>query len=108
MKTFSEYQDATSRTFPKEPSKALAALGIAGEAGEIVEMIKKDLFHGRPLDSENLKKEVGDVLWYLAYVSKLHGFTLEDAATTNIEKLRKRYPNGFSVDAAAARADEKR
>ena len=71
------------------------ALGLAGEVGEVVELIKKDRYHGLPLDADKLRSEVGDVLWYLTDLCAQAGFTLADAAQANVDKLRKRYPNGF-------------
>lgn len=71
------------------------ALGIAGEAGEVVELIKKDRFQGQPLDRAKLKKELGDLLWYLTSMAANNGMTLTEIATENDAKLRERYPNGF-------------
>jgi len=71
------------------------ALGLAGETGEVVELIKKARFHGLPLDADRLKSEIGDVLWYLTDLCAQAGFALADAAQANVAKLRARYPNGF-------------
>lgn len=72
-------------------------LGLAGEVGEIVEIIKKARFHARPLDLDLLKNEIGDVLWYLTDLCAQSGFTLADAAQANTTKLRARYPDGFKL-----------
>lgn len=95
-------------TLPRGSAGALSlgALGVAGEAGEVADLIKKHLFHDKPLDDAALLRELGDVLWYLSYLAQATGHTLEEVALANVEKLRKRYPNGFSPEAAAARADE--
>jgi NTP pyrophosphatase (non-canonical NTP hydrolase) len=82
------------------------ALGLAGEAGEVADLLKKVHGHGKPLDREQVKKELGDVLWYVANLADAHGFTLSEVAVTNVTKLRARYPRGFTVAAAAAKADE--
>lgn len=78
-----------------------AALGLPGEVGEIVEHLKKWFYHGKELDREYLLKELGDVLWYVNFMATTLGFTLEEVARANEEKLNKRYPNGFSVEEAA-------
>lgn len=80
--------------------------GIAGEAGEVCDLIKKVHGHGTPFDGEKLKKELGDVLWYVAALADAHGFTLADVAEANAAKLRARHPNGFTVATANAKADE--
>ena len=81
-------------------------LGLAGEVGEFVELVKHDAFHGRPMDLDAAKKELGDILWYLATTAHALGFALDDVAITNVDKLRKRYPDGYTHGASAARADE--
>lgn len=81
------------------------ALGLAGEAGETVEMVKKHVFHGKPLDREKLKKELGDVLWYVSQLAAATNLTLDEIGETNIEKLKERYPEGYSHAASATRAD---
>ena len=80
---------------------ALGALGLSGEAGEFAELVKKHLFHGKPLDRERAISELGDVLWYLMYCADAVDSSLEEVAEKNCQKLRARYPNGFSVEAAS-------
>lgn len=110
---FDAYQKAASRTLPvdTDPAKGktlnVGALGLAGETGEVVELVKKHLFHDQPLDKEKVKKELGDVLWYLAATATGAGLKLAEVAEANVEKLRKRYPEGFSPEASVAKADEK-
>ncbi len=105
---FAEYQQLASRTSRHDRSLHLrlsnAALGLAGEAGEAVELMKKHLHHDHPLDSARLKKELGDVLWYLSELCTLAGIELDDVASTNIAKLRARYPEGFEVARSVDRA----
>lgn len=84
----------------------LGALGLAGEAGEVADLLKKHVHHHKPLDRGALVKELGDVLWYLAFLCEANGITLEEVASANAEKLRARYPDGFTTTAANARADE--
>jgi NTP pyrophosphatase (non-canonical NTP hydrolase) len=86
---------------------SVAGLGIAGEAGEVADLLKKHLGHGHELDREKLKKELGDVLWYTARIAMHFGFGLEDVARANVAKLRQRYPAGFSTEASKRRVDVK-
>jgi NTP pyrophosphatase (non-canonical NTP hydrolase) len=82
------------------------ALGLSEETGEVLGLLKKSGWHGRELDRDALRKELGDVLWYVAALAHGHGFSLSEIATANIEKLRKRYPDGFSVERSLNRGDE--
>ena len=82
------------------------ALGLSEETGEVLGLLKKSGWHGRELDRAALRKELGDVMWYVAALAHGHGFTLSEIATANIEKLRKRYPDGFSVERSLNRGDE--
>lgn len=104
--TLAEYQYAALRTAHNDQSSqelAIRALGLAGESGEVVELIKKYLGHGHDFDREKLGKELGDVLWYVATLADACGLQLEDIAQKNIEKLKQRYPDGFSHDASRNR-----
>ena len=73
----------------------LTALGIAGESGEIVDTIKKVLYHLHELNVPDLCKELGDLLWYMTLLGDTLGLTLNDIMQANVDKLHKRYPNGF-------------
>ena len=73
----------------------MGALGLAGEAGEVVELVKKHLFHGAELPVERLQEELGDVLFYLALLTGVTGNTLKGIAFANIWKLRQRWPDHF-------------
>jgi NTP pyrophosphatase (non-canonical NTP hydrolase) len=104
------YQSLAARTRnPALDQHALlldAAAGLAEEAGEILGTIRKHLFQGRPLDREAVTRELGDALWCLSAVATSLEVSLGDVAHTNVDKLRRRYPDGFTPDAAAARRDE--
>jgi NTP pyrophosphatase (non-canonical NTP hydrolase) len=97
--SFDFYENETERTAAGGPSAemtvAILALGLCGEAGEVSELVKKSLGHGVPFEKEKLKKELGDVLWYLTRLGALHNIHLTDIAKANVEKLRARYPDGF-------------
>lgn len=97
-----EYQQLAARTLGRdrthEQQLANAALGLTGESGEVAEVIKKHLFHATPLDQDALAKELGDCLWYIGAFATVLGLSLDDIAQRNIDKLRKRYPEGFDTE----------
>ena len=82
-----------------------SAMGLCGEAGEFIDSIKKWYAHGHELDREHLIKELGDVAWYLAEAAEALDITLEEVLEKNIDKLRKRYPEGFSEENSKNRKD---
>lgn len=81
-------------------------LGIAGEAGEVADILKKTLHHGHQMNREAMKKELGDVLWYLQAIADRYGLTLSEVAEANVQKLLERYPEGFSSERSINRAQE--
>ena len=83
-----------------------ACLGMAGEVGETVDIIKKWIFHEKALDREHLKREIGDVLWYIADICYSFNFDLDEVMQMNIDKHWKRYPNGFNVYDANHRSSD--
>lgn len=98
-----EYQQLALRTesheFICDNSRLLQGLvGLNDEAGEALGILKKNMFHGHWFDREHLAKELGDVAWYLALSADAIGYKLEDILEINIDKLKKRYPEGFEVD----------
>lgn len=72
-------------------------LGLAGESGEVLDLVKKSTFHEKELDIEHFKKEIGDVMWYVAMICESAGFSLDDVMQTNVDKLMARYPDGFDT-----------
>jgi len=104
----SEYQAATARTDNRdilpEHQMNMHVLGLVGEVGELVEAHKKHLYHGHSFDFAALRKEMGDILWYLARLADDHGFNLDDVAEENLAKLKARYPDGFSHEASRNRS----
>lgn len=107
---FNAYQALAERTMnpslDRQQRLANTALGLAGEAGETADLIKKHLFHGHPLDEAKLKAELGDILWYLATMANTLGVSLEEVADGNIAKLKARYPEGFDRVRSLDRGDE--
>ena len=106
---FDEYQQLAARTLGRdrthEQQLANAALGLTGEAGEVADVIKKHLFHATPLNQDALAKELGDCLWYIGAFATVLGLSLDDIAQRNIDKLRKRYPDGFDTERSRNRTE---
>lgn len=82
-----------------------ACLGLSGEVGEFNDTIKKWVFHEKELDIEHLKKECGDILWYVAMMCHSFNWNMEEIMETNIEKLKSRYPDGFDINLANHRKE---
>ena len=76
----------------------LACLGLSGEVGEFNDMIKKWIFHEKDLDEEHLKKELGDIMWYIAMMCHAFRWNLDEIMEMNINKLKARYPEGFDTN----------
>lgn len=105
---FNEYQKAALRTANKLGGGELlmnAALGICGEGGEVADMVKKAAFQGHKLNVSHVAKELGDVLWYLAIGAHAIGIDFEEIARMNVEKLKKRYPDGFESELSIHRKE---
>lgn len=108
---FKDYQQAAMDFLDPElrmdwpKAMDLGALGISGESGEITDAWKKVAYHHHPMDKEHFKRELGDVLWYIALISETLGFTIEDVAETNINKLKTRYPNGWDPNCSIHRSN---
>jgi NTP pyrophosphatase (non-canonical NTP hydrolase) len=83
-----------------------AAFGISGEAGEILDAVKKSFIYNKPLDKENMKEEIGDCLWYIALACRTLNVSFEEIMKSNIDKLTKRYPEKYTDAHAIARADK--
>ena len=111
------YQKKAARTLISKPDFAISdeqvmiswnAIGIAGEAGEVLELIKKGIYHQQGIDIEKLKKELGDLIWYIAGLSTTLGIQLEDVLKGNLHKLEIRYPQGYTAEDSRKRVDIKR
>ncbi len=106
MNDLDMYQANALRT-AGDDSLAVATLGLVGEAGEVADIVKKHLGHGHHLDNEAMAHELGDVLWYIAVMAANLGYTMSDVARMNIDKLKLRYPQGFSTERSINRGTEK-
>ena len=80
-------------------------MGLCGEAGECIDVVKKMMFQQHELDTDKLIEELGDVLWYCAELASGLGISLEDVALINVEKLKKRYPEGFDAERSRNREE---
>ena len=100
--TPNEYQKLAMTTLNPEltPRDVLinGVMGLCGESGEAIDIVKKHLHQGHPLDREALIKELGDIAWYLAETAYALDIPLEEILQGNIEKLENRYPEGFSSE----------
>ena len=109
--TINEFQKLAMTTLNKELSNEQALLngcmGLCGESGEVIDLLKKHLSQGHDLNKEKMIEEIGDVAWYIAEIAYALNVDLETVLTKNIEKLKKRYPEGFSVEKSLNRENEK-
>ena len=106
---FQEYQRQAMRTanktLPADEKLLNAVMGMCGEAGEAIDLLKKHRAQGAALDIDRLVKEVGDCLWYIAEFAEASGVSLAEIAQRNIAKLKARYPEGFDAVRSNNRAE---
>ena len=104
-----KYQELAMRTNRpetiQEEDLINGCLGLSGETGEVCDIIKKYLFQGHELEKERIADELGDVLWYIALTAKGIGYSLNHIMEYNIDKLKKRYPDGFEEERSINRAE---
>ena len=108
--TANEYQQLALRTESHKmkcdnPRLVQGLMGLCSESGEALDILKKNMFHEHWLDKIHLAKELGDVAWYLAVSADALGYKLEEIFQMNVEKLQKRYPEGFDPELSKHRAD---
>lgn len=99
--TGTEYQQKAMRTASEKSKMDLlknGVMGLCGEAGECIDVVKKYLYQGHKLDKLKLKDELGDVLWYAAIICEALSITLDDVMGHNVKKLLLRYPDGFEAE----------
>ena len=99
--TINEYQQLAMRTLnpalDKKDVLINGVMGLCGESGEAIDLVKKHLHQGHALDREGIIKELGDIAWYLAETAYALDVDLETVLQGNIDKLRRRYPEGFET-----------
>lgn len=99
--TVNEYQTlamaSLNRDLNQKDILINAVMGLCGESGEAIDIVKKHLFQGHELDNGKLMKELGDIAWYLAEVATALDVPLEEIFQGNLDKLKKRYPEGFDA-----------
>ena len=107
--TGNEYQRLAMATLNPALSKQdvliNGVMGLCGESGEAIDIVKKHLAQGHELDREKLAKELSDVAWYLAETAYAIGYDLESILRMNIDKLKQRYPEGFSIQKSIERSE---
>ena len=107
--TGNEYQRLAMATLNPALSKQdvliNGVMGLCGESGEAIDIVKKHLHQGHDLDNEKLIKELGDIAWYLAEVAYALNVKLDDVFQQNIEKLKARYPMGFDTERSINREE---
>ena len=105
--TINEYQELAMTTLNPDLSKREvlinSVMGLCGEAGEAIDIVKKWMAQGHALDRAHLVKELGDIAWYLAEAATALDISLEEILQANIDKLKKRYPEGFDVQRSTMR-----
>lgn len=108
--TINEYQKLAMTTLNPELDKKdvliNSVMGLCGESGEAIDIVKKWLAQGHELDKEHLAKELGDIAWYLAEAATALDLPLEDVLQANIDKLKKRYPQGFDTKKSLERSSQ--
>ena len=104
-----EYQKAAMATLnpalDKKDVLINSVMGLCGESGEAIDIVKKWLMQGQELDKEHLVRELGDVAWYLAEAATALDIPLEAVFQGNLDKLRQRFPNGFDTGASVNRKE---
>ena len=103
----SEYQKRAMTTLnpalEKKDVLINSVMGLCGESGEAIDIVKKWLAQGHALDREHLAKELGDIAWYLAEAATALDLSLEEVFQANLDKLKKRYPDGFDAKKSMTR-----
>ena len=105
--TANDYQRAAMRTAGDDRGSYLlnGVMGLCGEAGEVIDLVKKHLHQGHDLDHVKVVEELGDVLWYCALIAEAVGATLSEVMLINEKKLEERYPEGFSKERSIHREE---
>ncbi len=107
-RTYADFVRGLLKQMPTEPDNLMhAAAGISGEAGELLDAVKKTWAYGKPIDMANVREELGDIMFYVTSMMNLLGLDEEEIIWENVAKLEARYPGlMYSDKAAIARADK--
>lgn len=101
---YAKYAEMTlAKLTSKKDDDLHMIMGIATEAGELMDVYKKNHAYGKDIDIYNVREEIGDLMWYIINLCNLHGWDITDIMRTNIRKLRERYPNKFNQEDALNR-----
>ena len=101
-----KYQIESTRTMKFDDDVVLhCCMGMAGETGEVIDLIKKSVFYKKELDKDKVLEELGDVMFYIVNLATSLNISMSDVLQHNIDKLKKRYPHGFSEEDAIRRVD---
>lgn len=99
-------EDIVAQFTPERAHIVHMAMGMSGEAGELLDSVKKTVIYNKPIDRENIIEELGDMYWYMTGMMDYLGVTIQDVVEANVDKLRKRYPDAYTDTAAQKRADK--
>lgn len=99
-------QEIVSTMTPSKADIMHMTMGICGEAGELLDAVKKHVIYGKDLDFKNLREELGDIEFYLQGIRNAMNISREEIIVENIKKLSKRYRQGYSDQAAISREDK--
>ena len=106
--TANEYQEKAmallNPALSRQDALINGVMGLCGESGECIDLVKKHLHQGHELDKAKLARELGDVAWYLAETAYALELSLEEVLRGNLDKLKKRYPQGFEVEKSIHRS----
>lgn len=108
--TIKEYQKKVERTLNTNllfrEKLSMLCMGLSGETGELIDLLKKSLYHKHDFQTDKAIKEIGDIMWYLISLCNVLNLSIEDIMDKNIDKLEDRYPDGFSYDKSINRNKE--
>ena len=103
------YQKLAMKTVNPELTKkdmlVNGVMGLNGESGEVIDVVKKHMFQGHDLDVDKIKKELGDVMWYVAEVCEALDLSMDEVMEANIAKLANRFKNGFTKEESINRKE---
>lgn len=105
-KSYKEFVESLAAPIGNEELLKMTLMGLSGETGELVDAFKKRIYYGKPTPRGHVVEELGDILYYFTTILNVEGITFEEVINANVDKLTKRYPNGFSKEAAIQRADK--